>query len=222
MRSARMAATVADAPVRVVMHGTPCIIATRRTVRSSKNESRPSGVLTMSAILPVDDLIGDVRPAFVDLVDDLDLQAVGAQVGGRAARGDERESQLGQIARDRQHGRLVVVVDADERAARVGQALPDRQAAPSRTRRRSSSAPPITSPVDFISGPRIVSTPGNRTNGNTGLLTKTPATSRSFDQAEVGQRAPAITRAATFASGMPVAFDRYGTVRDARGFTSST
>jgi len=26
------------------------------------------------------------------------------------------------------------------------------------------SAPPITSPVDFISGPRIVSTPGNRTH----------------------------------------------------------
>ena len=33
---------------------------------------------------------------------------------------------------------------------------------------------------------------------------------------------PTITRAATFASGTPVAFDRYGTVRDARGFTSRT
>jgi len=29
-------------------------------------------------------------------------------------------------------------------------------------------------------------------------------------------------RAAIFASGRPVAFDTYGTVRDARGFTSST
>ena len=33
---------------------------------------------------------------------------------------------------------------------------------------------------------------------------------------------PTITRAATLASGTPVAFDRYGTVRDARGLTSST
>ena len=31
-----------------------------------------------------------------------------------------------------------------------------------------------------------------------------------------------MIRAATFASGTPVAFDRYGTVRDARGFTSRT
>jgi len=30
---------------------------------------------------------------------------------------------------------------------------------------------PITSPVDFISGPRMVSTPGNFTNGNTASLT---------------------------------------------------
>ncbi len=33
---------------------------------------------------------------------------------------------------------------------------------------------------------------------------------------------PTMQRAATFASGRPVAFDTYGTVRDARGFTSST
>ena len=30
---------------------------------------------------------------------------------------------------------------------------------------------PMTSPVDFISGPRMVSTPGNLTNGNTASLT---------------------------------------------------
>ena len=33
------------------------------------------------------------------------------------------------------------------------------------------SPTPITSPVDFISGPRMVSTPGNFTNGNTASLT---------------------------------------------------
>jgi hypothetical protein len=31
-----------------------------------------------------------------------------------------------------------------------------------------------------------------------------------------------MQRAAIFASGRPVAFDTYGTVRDARGLTSST
>jgi len=33
---------------------------------------------------------------------------------------------------------------------------------------------------------------------------------------------PIMTLAATFAIGTPVAFERYGTVREARGFTSST
>jgi hypothetical protein len=38
-----MALTAAAAPVSVVIAGTPCIMATLRTVRSSKNDSRPSG-----------------------------------------------------------------------------------------------------------------------------------------------------------------------------------
>ena len=80
----------------------------------------------------------------------------------------------------------------------------------------------MTSPVDFISGPRMVSTPGNRTNGNTGALTNTPATSRSSTSPRSLSVFPTITRAAILASGTPVAFDRYGTVRDARGLTSST
>ena len=34
------------------------------------------------------------------------------------------------------------------------------------------SPTPITSPVDFISGPRIVSTPGNLMKGNTASFTE--------------------------------------------------
>ena len=67
-----------------------------------------------------------------------------------------------------------------------------------------------------------MSTPGKRTNGNTGLFTNTPATSMSSVSPSSASVRPAITFAATFASDTPVAFDRYGTVRDARGFTSST
>src|SRR4029079_18793781 len=68
----------------------------------------------------------------------------------------------------------------------------------------------------------MVSTPGKRTNGNTGLFTKTPDTSRSFVMPRSARVRPAITFAATLASEIPAAFERYGTVRDARGFTSST
>ena len=50
-RSARIALTAAAAPVSVVMHGTSCIIAARRTARSSKNDSRPSGVLMTRSTL---------------------------------------------------------------------------------------------------------------------------------------------------------------------------
>src|SRR5580765_4606694 len=77
---------------------------------------------------------------------------------------------------------------------------------------------PITSPVDFISGPRMVSTPGNLANGNTASLTEkyggvTSSTDCSFSVL------PAMQRAAILASGRPVALETYGTVRDARGLT---
>ena len=84
------------------------------------------------------------------------------------------------------------------------------------------SPTPITSPVDFISGPRMVSTPGNLTNGNTASFTEkyggidflvTPCSASDL---------PAMQRAAILASGMPVALDTNGTVREARGLTSST
>jgi hypothetical protein len=43
-----------------------------------------------------------------------------------------------------------------------------------------------------------------------------------LDDALLGSDCPAMQRAAILASGRPVAFDTNGTVRDARGFTSST
>ena len=81
---------------------------------------------------------------------------------------------------------------------------------------------PITSPVLFISGPSTVSTPGNFRNGNTASFTEKwrgqisrvkPSSSRLF---------PPITSAASFARGRPIALATKGTVREARGFTSST
>jgi hypothetical protein len=65
---------------------------------------------------------------------------------------------------------------------------------------------PMTSPVDFISGPRMVSTPGNLANGNTASFTEKygGVTSSTFCSLKVF---PAMQRAAIMASGWPVALD---------------
>src|SRR4051812_14540261 len=78
----------------------------------------------------------------------------------------------------------------------------------------------MTSPVDFISGPRIGSASGNFANGNTASFTEKNFGTRSSIRPRSFSFAPAITRAAIFAIGTPVALDTNGTVRDARGFTS--
>ena len=81
----------------------------------------------------------------------------------------------------------------------------------------------MTSPVDFISGPSTESAPGKRPNGMTASLTqKRPVSRSSSGSARSASISPAITRAATFASGTPVALLTNGTVREARGLTSST
>ena len=80
----------------------------------------------------------------------------------------------------------------------------------------------MPSPVDRISGPRTGSAPGNRANGSTAAFT---ATWRSFVDAgspSSDSFAPAATRQAAATRLTPVAFDANGTVRDARGFASST
>ena len=63
---------------------------------------------------------------------------------------------------------------------------------------------------------------GNLMNGNTDFLHREV---RRHDLADTPcslELVPAMTRAAIFASGTPVALDTNGTVRDARGFTSRT
>ena len=90
---------------------------------------------------------------------------------------------------------------------------------------------PITSPVDFISGPSTVSTPGNRPNGRTAAFTRrvreVPVVVRIGGQHAVGARArrayrPVSTSVAIRASDTPITFETNGTVREARGFASST
>src|SRR5258708_4840293 len=86
----------------------------------------------------------------------------------------------------------------------------------------------MTSPVDFISGPSTVSTPGNFDQGKTGDFTKYPEpVERSAERSTLSGRnsrsfLPVIRRAAIFARGTPVALETKGTVREALGFTSIT
>jgi hypothetical protein len=64
---------------------------------------------------------------------------------------------------------------------------------------------PITSPVDFISGPRMVSTPGNLTKGNTASFTLKYGGVTSLVMPCWSSVWPTMQRAATLASWMPVA-----------------
>ena len=100
-----------------------------------------------------------------------------------------------------------------------------------------SASKPITSPVDFISGPSTVSTCApsgvrNRLNGITASLTaigasagRSPPSPLAGSTPAVRRSAivsPSITRAAALASGVAVALDTNGTVRLARGLASRT
>ena len=80
---------------------------------------------------------------------------------------------------------------------------------------------PITSPVERISGLSIIEAPLNLTNGNTLSFTAMYGIFTSFVNPRSFNFSPAITLAAIFASGTPIAFDVNGTVLDARGLTSN-
>ena len=79
---------------------------------------------------------------------------------------------------------------------------------------------PITSPVERISGLSIILAPGKRANGKTDSLTAQYGGIISFVNLRSLSFSPAITRAASLASGIPIALETNGTVREARGFTS--
>ena len=80
---------------------------------------------------------------------------------------------------------------------------------------------PMTSPVERISGPSTVSTPGKRANGNTASLTPTWSSAAGF-RPKLASVSPAMIRLAILAIGWPITLATNGTVRDARGLTSST
>ena len=80
----------------------------------------------------------------------------------------------------------------------------------------------MTSPVERISGPSTGSAPGKRAKGSTAALTDTCPRDCPWDRARSDTLAPAVRRHAASTRFTPVALLTNGTVRDARGFASST
>ena len=81
---------------------------------------------------------------------------------------------------------------------------------------------PITSPVDFISGPEHGVDAGEAREGEHGFLHRAVLVGRRRSSLKLASFSPAMTRAAILATGMPITLATKGTVREARGLTSST
>ena len=168
------------------------------------------------------DAVDDVRGALADLVQPLHRHAHLADRLRGAARREHAEAEVVHAGGELGGGRLVGVADADEdaRPPRAAPRPPPAWALPKAVGK--SRAMPITSPVDFISGPSSASEPWKRWNGSTTSLTLTWPPLGSRGRSWSASRSPRISRQATFASGTPIAFETNGTVRDARGFASIT
>ena len=84
----------------------------------------------------------------------------------------------------------------------------------------NESPVPITSPVDFISGPKIGSTPGNLLKGKTASFTCIFSGIISSTIPCSSKERPAIHLEAILAKEYPMHLETNGTVLEALGFTS--
>ena len=80
---------------------------------------------------------------------------------------------------------------------------------------------PITSPVDFISGPRITSVPGNLANGKTASLTDICCI-LGLLSLKSDNFLPVIIKEAILTRGIPIDLATNGIVLLPLGFTSKT
>ena len=171
--------------------------------------------------------IDRVGPAFIHFEDRLALDAGALNRCGGAARRGQLEAELGEPLRHSTASALWRSLTLMKTVPLSGSGVPALSCAFANASPKFSPTP-ITSPVERISGPSAGSTPGNLLNGNTGDFTKNlrhvqNAVVRLADHvAKSASFLPSIRPTAIFGSGTPVALLTYGTVREARGFTSST
>ena len=127
MGSRNRAATpsaAARAPLIVVMHGTRYVTALRRMDFSSEKAERAGGGVDGQLNVPALQQIDRIGTAFVHLQHGPADQPGIAQRRRGAARGGQREAQFGEPLGHRDGFRLVMVVDADEDRALLGQRTP--------------------------------------------------------------------------------------------------
>ena len=176
-RRAWIACTVAAAAVSVVTTSTPCsggaLADGAVVVERLAAERRVEDDVDLAAL----DQVHAVRPALVDLVDHLGRHAVRRSGSPRCPRwpGCGSPSRAAPRASGSTPGLSLSLTLMNDGAARSGCGS-RRRPAPWRTPCRSRRRSPITSPVDFISGPSRMSAPGNFRNGNTDSLTKMRST----------------------------------------------
>src|SRR5581483_8870050 len=107
-----------------------------------------------------------------------------------------------------------------------GPTAPPRRARPAargarREASRAGAPPALTSPVERISGPRVAA-PGSRSAGKTASFAQAREGRARSGRPSAASLSPSRSRTACSTSGTPVAFATNGTVREARGFASST
>ena len=117
------------------------------------------------------DQVDDVRPPLVHLKYLIARHPGSVERGSSPARGHQLETERYEFLPKRCDMPLVTIVDADEHGARLRQFL-SRGELRLGERQPKDVEMPITSPVERISGPRMVSTPRNLLNGNTGDFTE--------------------------------------------------
>src|SRR5713101_807941 len=103
--------------------------------------------------------VDDVGPPFVHLEHGLRFDSGGLQCGRCSARGQQTKSHVRQFFSEGAEMFFVAIVHAEKNGA-FAKACP------------YDVEMPITSPVERISGPRMVSTPRNLLNGKTGDFTE--------------------------------------------------
>src|SRR5262249_5609865 len=177
---------------------------------------RPLGGVENELNPAICDGIDDVGAAFQYLIDSAGGQTLLGQVALGPGGGDDPEAERDQKGNGLEHPRLVGVPDRGRHGG--GGRPPIWLLAKAMAKLRSM---PITSPVDFISGPSTVSTPGKRANGKTASLTPMWSNGAAL-RPKLASVSPAMIRAAILATGTPITLATKGTVREARGLTSST
>src|SRR6478672_6020094 len=221
-RAAEIARAAASPPDSVVRHGIPRATAARRISQPSVRAPEPVGVLTTRSTSPrsiQSTTWGEPSPTLFRRAAGIPMRSIASAVPRVATIRKPRSWSVWAIPTAPALSLSVTVMKA---VPVSGSAAPAAACAFAKAAGKSR-ATPMTSPVERISGPSTASEPSKRSNGRTASLTDTWSERiGSAGRSRSARRSPSMIRHATLASGIPIAFETNGTVRDARGLASMT